>query len=213
MLDLKPWIGFDEGERGRGIPGIAIDQEFEGAEVVVVRGRRKLLGGLDDCPAQAVAQRRARRHLDELLVAALDRAFALPQMADRAVLVADDLHFDMAGVTNEALDIDAVAAEGGPGLGLAARIGVLQPGSVIDDAHAAPPAAGDGLDHDGAALAQRREKGFRFLQAGRAVGALDNGYAALFRQFPGSCLVAEQIQRFGRRSDEDNPLFRATPRE
>ncbi len=75
-------------------------------------------------------------------------------MADRAVAVADDLHFDVTGVADQALDIDAIAAEGRPGLGLAARIGLFQLCRVIDDAHAAPAAAGDGLDHDRAAGAQ-----------------------------------------------------------
>ena len=58
-------------------------------------------------------------------------------MADRAMAVADDLHLDMAGFTDQALDIDVAAAEGGLGLGLAARIGLFQPCGVIDDAHAA----------------------------------------------------------------------------
>jgi hypothetical protein len=106
--------------------GVAIDQEFEGAEIVVMRGGGELLGGLDDARAQGLAQRGTRRDLDELLVAPLDGAFALPQMADRAVPVADDLHLDMAGLADQTLDIDAVAAEGGLGLGLAARIGVFQ---------------------------------------------------------------------------------------
>src|SRR5439155_14710109 len=124
--------------------------------------------------AQALPQRRARRHLDELLVAPLDRAFALPQVADRAMPVADDLHLDMARLANETLDVDAVASEGRFGLGLATRIGVLKSSGVIDDAHAAPAAAGDGLDHDRAARPHRREEGFCLLQGGRAAGAFDN---------------------------------------
>ena len=126
VLDLKPRIGLDEGESLRIAFGVAIDQEFEGAEIVVVRGGRQLPGGVNDARAQTVAQRGARRHLDQLLVPALDRAFALPQMADRAMVVADDLHLDMAGVADQALDIDAVVAEGRLRLGLAARIGFLQ---------------------------------------------------------------------------------------
>ena len=95
------------------VSGVVIDEEFEGAEIVVVGGGGEFLGGVDDAPAQGIVQRRARRDLDELLVAALDGAFALPQMADRAIVVADDLHLDVAGVADQALDIDAVAAEGG----------------------------------------------------------------------------------------------------
>ena len=78
VLDLKPRIGFDEGEGLRLTPGIAIDQEFEGAEIVVVGSGRKLLGGLDDARAQGIIQRRARRHLDQLLVPPLNAAFTLP---------------------------------------------------------------------------------------------------------------------------------------
>ena len=126
VLDLKPRVGLDEGERRGVAGGFAIDQEFKGAETVVTRGRRKLFGGLDDALAQAVAQRRARRHLDEFLVTPLDRAFALPEMADGAVAVADDLYLDVSRHADQPLDINAVAAEGRLRLGLAAQIGRLQ---------------------------------------------------------------------------------------
>ena len=42
VLDLQPRIGLDEGERLRVARGVAIDQEFEGAEIVVVRGGGEL---------------------------------------------------------------------------------------------------------------------------------------------------------------------------
>ena len=138
--------------------GFTVDQEFEGAEIVVMRGSRQLPGGVDDARTQAIAQRGARRHFDELLVAPLDRAFAFPQMADRAVMVADDLHLDMARLADQALDIDAVVSEGGLRLGLAARIGFLQLRGVLDEPHAAPAAAGHRLDHDRAAGAERGEE-------------------------------------------------------
>ena len=193
--------------------GIVIDEEFEGAEVVVVGGGGKLLGGIDDAPAQGVVQRRARRDLDEFLVAALDGAFALPQMADRAIVVADDLHLDVAGISDQALGIDAIAAEGGVGLGLAARIGLFQLAGVVDDAHAAAAAAGDGLDHDGAAGAQGFKEGPCLFQAGRPAGALDDGHAALFCQRLGLRLVAEQVERFRRRPDKDNAFLDAASGE
>ena len=193
--------------------GVVIDEEFEGAEVVVVGGGGEFLGGIDDAPAQGVVQRRARRDLDEFLVAALDGAFALPEMADRAVVVADDLHLDVAGVADQALDIDAVAAEGRHRLGLAARIGLLQLVGVVDDAHAAAAAAGDRLDHDGAAGAQGFQEGPCLFQAGRPAGALDDGHAALFCQRLGLRLVAEQVERFRRRPDKDDAFLDAAPGE
>ena len=57
-----------------------------------------------------------RRLLDDLLVAALDRAFALAQVDDVAVLVAEHLDLDVARVLDELLDEDAVVAEARLGL-------------------------------------------------------------------------------------------------
>ena len=213
MLDLKPRIGLDEGKRLVARLGVVIDEKFEGAEIVVVRGGREFLGGVDDAPAQGVVQRRARRDLDEFLVAALDRAFALPQMADGAMVVADDLHLDVAGVANQALDIDAVAAESRLGLGLAARIGLLELRGVIDDAHAASAAAGDGLDHHGATGTQRCKESPGLFQAGRPAGAFDDRHAASLRQRLGLRLVAEQIQRLRRWPDKDDAFLDAAPGE
>jgi hypothetical protein len=46
-----------------------------------------------------------RRLLDELLMASLDRAVALSEMHDVAVRVGEDLHLDVAGVVEIALDV------------------------------------------------------------------------------------------------------------
>ncbi len=118
-------------------------------------------------------------------------------MADRAIVVADDLHLDMARLADQPLDIDAVAAEGGLRLGLAARIGLLQLGGVLDDAHAAPAAAGDRLDHDRAAGAERGEECLCLVQRGRAAGALDDGHAAAFRQRLGRALSPNRSSASG----------------
>ena len=213
MLDLKPRIGLDEGERRIADGGFAIDQEFEGSEVVVTRGGRQLPGGIDDPRAQAVAERGAGRHLNELLVTPLDRAFAFPQMADRTVMIADDLHLDMAGLADQTFDIDVVVTESGLRLGLAARIGLLQLRGVLDEPHAAAAAAGDGLDHHGTASAERSEECLRLVQCGRAGGAFDHRHATPLGQPLGFDLVAEQIERLGGRSDENDPLLGATPRQ
>ena len=68
-----------------------------------------------------MARRRARIEtggggfLDDLLVAALGGAVALEQMDGVAVRVGEDLHLDMAGRSQIALDQHAVVAEGGGG--------------------------------------------------------------------------------------------------
>ncbi len=208
MLDLQPRIGLDEGKRRVVAVRVVIDQELEGAEIVVMRGGGELLGGFDDARAQGLAERRAGRDLDELLVAPLDGAFALPEMADRAMAVADDLHLDVAGLADQPLDIDVTVAECGHRLGLATRVSLVEPRGVIDDTHAAAAAAGNRLDHDSA---MRREERARLLQRGRPLRAIDNRHAAIPGQRLCLGLVAEQLQRRRLRAHEGDPLLdRAT---
>ena len=68
-----------------------------------------------DARTLRVGQERCRRLFDQLLVAPLQRAVALAQRHDAALAIAEDLHFDMPGVRNEALEIDARIAEAGIG--------------------------------------------------------------------------------------------------
>jgi hypothetical protein len=64
-------------------------------------------------------EHRTGRLLDELLVPALNRAVALAQVNDIAVLVGHDLDFDVGAVT-ELFDVDFGIAEPGLRLGTAA---------------------------------------------------------------------------------------------
>ncbi len=73
---------------------------------------------------EAWRQRRARRDLDQLLVAALDRAFPLAEMREPAVAVAEDLDLDVAGAVDQALGVERPVAEGARRLGPAAGEGV-----------------------------------------------------------------------------------------
>ena len=75
---------------------LVVQQELEGPGVGVLHGA----GGLDDGAAQLAAQllgdRDRRRLLDQLLVPPLDRALALAEMDDVAVMVAEHLELDVA---------------------------------------------------------------------------------------------------------------------
>ena len=59
-----------------------------------------------------------RRFLDDLLVPALDAALAFVEVEDVAVLVAENLDFDVARIEDEFLDENAVIAEAGQPLAL-----------------------------------------------------------------------------------------------
>ncbi len=121
--------------------------EFDGAGAVVADGlgqRDRLLAHL---LARRLVEQRRRRLLDHFLVAALDRAFALAEIDDVAVLVAQHLDLDVARIGDEFLDEHAVVAEGGFRLRLGAGEAFLHFGFAVGDAHALAAAAGGGLDH------------------------------------------------------------------
>src|SRR5262249_60278668 len=93
MLALQPRVHFEKIEAL-----VLSDDELHGAGRVVADG----LGERDRLLAHFAARRRvderAWRFLYDFLVAALDRAFALAEMHDVAVLVAQHLDFDLAPI-------------------------------------------------------------------------------------------------------------------
>ena len=86
------------------------------------------------------------RFLDDLLVAALERAVALEEMDDVAMGVAEHLHFDVAGREDVLLDQHAIVAERGGGLALARLQHLAKLLRSIDAPHALAAAARDRLD-------------------------------------------------------------------
>src|SRR5690606_19442620 len=139
----------------------------------------------------------------DLRVAALQRAFALAEMDAPARPVAEDLHLEVPGLWQEALHIDLGIAEGGLGLAPAGLPGLLDLVGLRDDAHAAPAAAGHGLDHHRAACRKAREEFARFLEPRGMPGAFEDRHAQLARPLARAGLVAEQRERLGRGADED----------
>src|SRR5690606_36423295 len=88
-----------------------------------------------------------RRFLDDLLVAALDAALTLVEVERVAVLIAEDLDFDVARVEDELLDEDAVVAEAVQPLTLDALEALADVLFVIGEAHALAAAARRGFHH------------------------------------------------------------------
>ena len=142
MLDLEACVRLHEIELC-----LLVHQELERPRVGVLHGPR----GVDDEIAQLAAlffrQRRRRRLLEQLLMAALNGAFALAQMHDRAVMIAQHLHLDVPGVLEVLLDVDVGHAECRLGLPLGGLDGVAEFLRRAHDAHAASAAAGGRL-HD-----------------------------------------------------------------
>ncbi len=142
MLDLQAGVHLEEIE----VPVAAHDELDRAGRIVTDRlGERDRL-----CPhlaPQRLIDHRRRRFLDDLLVTPLDGAFALAEMDDIAVTVAEHLDFHVAGVLDVTLDENAIVAEGRTRLGTGGAHALGQLALLPDDAHALAAAAGRRLDH------------------------------------------------------------------
>ena len=142
VLHLKPRVHLEEIEIA-----LLVDDELDGAGRVVADRLGERHGLRAHRLARLGVEERARRLLDDLLVAPLDRAFALAEMDDIAVLVAEHLDLDMPRLLDIFLDEHAVVAEARLGLGLRRVEAFLHLLAAIGDAHALAAAAGGRLDH------------------------------------------------------------------
>ena len=198
MLDLQPRVHLEKVEAA-----VLAGDEFDRPRRIVadrLGERDRLFAHL---AARRLVEQRRGRLLDHLLVAALDRAFALAQIDDVAVLVAEHLDFDMAGIDDEFLDEDAIVAERGFRLRLRAREAFGDLPARMGDPHALAAAARRGLDHHGIADLVG--------DPGRMLGAVDHAEIAGHgrhvrgvREFLGFDLVAHRLDRAAVGADEDD---------
>ena len=146
VLDLQARVHLQEVERA-----VLGGDELHRAGAVVAHGSRQRDRLLAHGLARLGIEQRRGRLLDHLLIAALDRALALAEVEDVAVLVAEHLDLDVARVLDELLDEHAIVAEARLGLRAGEPETLLGLLGVVGDAHALAAAAGRGLDHDGIA--------------------------------------------------------------
>ncbi len=139
---LDAGIHFDE------IPlaGIHVVEKFDGAGVAIVGFARQLQRGVAQFFANARRQIRGGGDLHYFLMAALHGAVAFVQMQEMAVMVAEDLHFDVTRVGQIFFQEHAGVAERGAGFSLRFFEQGVELRSVVHDAHAAPAAAHRGFD-------------------------------------------------------------------
>ncbi len=196
MFDLDSCVHLEEVE----VP-VEIDDELDraGRAVVDRLGQGDRLGAHRG-PGLFVEEGRGRL-LDDLLVAPLDRAFALAQIDRVAVGVGQHLDLDVARLLDELLDEHAVVGEARLGLAARRAEALARLAVVAGDAHALAAAAGRGLDHHRIAdLARDLDRLLRVLDQVHVAGyGVDLG---LGRQAFGLDLVAHGGDRPGRRSDE-----------
>src|SRR5262249_8052998 len=149
-------------------------------------------GGAAHRPAEPRVERGAGRLLDDLLVAALDAAFALAEVNDIALAVAEDLELDVPRPLQQLFQVHAAVAEGR--LRDAARLleGGRQSGGVLDDRHPLAAAPGARLDENGEPDL-RRFPGEGLAGLLGAVGAGDDGNAGAPGALAGRELVSHLL--------------------
>jgi hypothetical protein len=149
-------------------------------------------------------QHRGRRLLDDLLVAALDRAVPDPERPRGALAVGDDLDLDVTRSGDQALEEDHAAAERALRLVAGPPVGVRHLLVRRDLADAAPATTGGGLEHDRVAdlvgLGDRVVEGVERSTAPRGDRDTD-----LLRDELRADLVAEPSHGLGARADEGDP--------
>ena len=134
-------------------------------------------------------------------MAPLNRALALAQVDDGAVMIAEHLELDMPRRLDVLLEVHVADAKRGFRLALRGLERVRELGCGPHDAHAAPAAAGCRLDDDGVADVLGRLDRL-VLGLDRAVAARQDRHAGLLHDAARPRLVAHQANHLRVRTDE-----------
>ena len=157
-----------------------------------------------------------RALLDDLLVAALDRALALEEMDHGAVGVPEDLHLDVAGPRHVRLHEDGAVTEGGGRFSLGRGNASASPSGPSTTRMPRPPPPAEAFTSTGHPRAATAS-GDRAVECVRPpVGDLDGGEHGHARGGHGGLgreLRAHGLDHLGRRSDEDEPGRHTGPGE
>src|SRR5262245_36810955 len=122
----------------------------------------------------------------------LNRAFALPQMDDIAVMIPDDLELDVAGTFQILLDVHVTVAESRLGLALRGPQGVRQLAGGADNPHTAPSPSGHGLYNHRVTDILDDLECVLFI-GDRAIAARQHRYAGLLHRLLRPCLVTKEL--------------------
>ncbi len=195
VLDLQTRVDLEEGDRA-----VDADEELAGARALVARLPQDRLGRRDQLGILRVAEERRRGLLDELLVAALQRAVAGRDDDDVAVRVGQALGLDVTRPVEEPLDEALTAAESRNRL---AGRGLEQLRDLLERACDLEPAATAterGLDRDRQTVLSC--EGDDLVGRRHRIGRPGNERCpSALGDVPGGDLVAERVDRVGGGAD------------
>src|SRR6187551_453372 len=109
MFDLETRVHFEEIKARR--VAVAFDEEFDGSGIAVARAPGRGDGSLAHPLSKCRGEGGGGTLFDHLLVAPLHRALALEEMDDGAVIVGEDLDFDVARPLDQPLDVQRAVTE------------------------------------------------------------------------------------------------------
>ena len=199
VLDLQTGVDLQEGDRA-----VRADEELDRAGADVAGLLEDGLGGRVQLGDLRLGQERRRGLLDQLLVAALQRAVTGGDHDHVAVAVGQALGLHMAGLVEVALDEALPAAERGHRLTdrRLVELGYLFEGA--GDLQAASATTEGGLDGDGQAVLPG--EGHDLLGARHRVGrARHQRRTGTLGDVPGGDLVTQVTDGLRRRADPDQP--------
>ena len=107
MLDLQAGIDFEKVE----LIARRVVDEFDGTGRLIGDGFTEAFGGGQQCRAGSFGQVGRRGFFDHFLIAPLQAAITLAERHHLTPAIAKNLHFDMAGVIDKALQKDPAIAE------------------------------------------------------------------------------------------------------
>jgi len=206
VLHLQAGVHFEEVEAFAARVGAA-DNQLDRARAVIPHraGQRDAL--LAHRLAHLGRDEGRRRFLHHLLVAALDAAFALVEVKNVAVLVAEYLDLDVARIEDEFLDEHAVIAEAAEPLALGRLEAFAHVLLSVGQPHALAAATRAGLHHHRIADFRRNpHRVFGILDLADETG--DDIHARFFRQLLALDLVPHRRDGVHRRADEGDVLLR-----
>ncbi len=164
-------------------------EKLDGACADIAEAAHRVGGQRADFLALFGRQDRRWPLLHQFLVAALDGAIAFAQVNGVAVLVAENLDFDVARGFEEFFDVDGVVAEIRGGLGPCGFEGLLEIVRMADDLHSLAAAAAGSFNEDREAHALGDFQAF-CCAVHAAVRAGDDGKAEFLHGLLGADLVA-----------------------
>ena len=197
MLHLDARVHLDEEELA------LLVEEFERAGPAIAHCRAGAADPLAHLAPLLCGDSRCRRFLDDLLPPPLQRAVALAQRDDVAVMVAHHLELDMPRQLEEFLHVDGVVGESGQRLCLGDVDGAREGRLAVHYAHAAATAATRGLDDHRVADGAADPEALVDVVGQRSVRARHAGHAGLLHHLDGGDLVAEQADGLAARADKD----------